>query len=108
LVKLEEIPSEGERVDLQHLPRTNVLKAVSEEFRQATATKTGGLVITFRTKNGKQFPQKYSKISGKALAEALKRLGLKDTKELQEAWYEYELTSFRTGFPRYIPVRRAK
>jgi hypothetical protein len=107
LVELKGIPSEGERMELQDLPKDNILKAVNEKVTEAQPQKTGGLIITFEQKDGKQFPQKYSKISGKALIDAMTKLNLKDTVELQKNWYHYTLVSFRTGYPRYIPVKRA-
>jgi hypothetical protein len=107
VVELKGIPSEGERMELQDLPKDNVLKAVAEKVTEAQPNKTGGLVITFEQKDGKQFPQKYSKISGKALIDAMIKLNLKDTVDLQKSWYLYTLVSFRTGYPRYIPVKRA-
>jgi len=106
MVELKGIPSEGERMELQDLPKDNILKAVAEKVTEAQPGKTGGLVITFEQKDGKQFPQKYSKISGKALIDAMTKLNLKDTIELQKNWYHYVLVPFRTGYPRYIPVKR--
>jgi hypothetical protein len=94
-------------MELQNLPKENVLKGVNEKFVESVPGKAGGLVITFEQKDGKQFPQKYSKISGKALIEAMGKLGLEDTVQLQKNWYHYVLMSFRTGYPRYIPVKRA-
>lgn len=107
MVKLEGIPSEGERMELQDLPKDNILKAVNEKVTEAQPNKTGGLVITFEQKDGKQFPQKYSKISGKALIDAMTKLKLEDTVDLQKCWMVYTLVAFRTGYPRYIPVKRA-
>jgi hypothetical protein len=106
MVELKGIPSEGERMELQDLPKDNILKAVNEKVTEAQPQKTGGLIITFEQKDGKQFPQKYSKISGKALIDAMTKLGLEDTIQLQKNWYHYTLVSFRTGYPRYIPVKR--
>jgi hypothetical protein len=108
MVKVEEIPEEGERVDLSKLPKQAELKAVSEEWVDAAEGKTGGLVIHYQTRDGKTFPQKYSKVSGKVLKNALRKLGVTDTAELQKAWYLYELQNMRTGYPRMIPIKKAK
>jgi hypothetical protein len=108
MVNVNEVPTEKPRIDLATLPNTMVLKAVREEYRQATEGKTGGLVIWYETEDGKQFPQKYSKIHGSALKNALFKLGFQTTEDLQNWWCEYEKTSFRTGFPRMIPVKKIK
>lgn len=102
-VKLDEIPQEKPRVELADLPKENVLIAVEEHFVKATESKTGGLIITFRQKDEKEFAQKYSKLSGSVLNEALDKLRIKDTEELQKKWYRYEMTNMRSGYPRYIP-----
>jgi hypothetical protein len=106
-MKLKDLPREKPRIELKDLPPTNVLKAISEEWREAVEGKTGGLVINFQQKDGKTFSQKYGKLHGDVLSAALDKLGLKDTQELQNAWYVYEMRSFRAGFPRYMPVKKA-
>lgn len=106
-MKLKELPREKPRIELKDLPPTNVLKAVGEEVKEAQEGKTGGLVISFIQKDGKQFSQKYGKLHGDTLAEALDRLGLRDTTDLQVTWYQYEMKTFRAGFPRYIPFKKA-
>ena len=109
MVKLDEIPmEERERINLDDLPETNTLKAVNEYFLPETEDKTGGLAITFEQKDGKIFTQKYAKISGRKMVKALEKLGIKDTEELQEIWCEYRLTPMRSGYPRYIPISKAK
>lgn len=106
MVNINEIPQEQPRVDLDSLPKTNELIAISETIVEATPEKTGGLVITFKQRDQKVFPQKYSKVSGSALITAMTKLGFTDTKELQKVWCTYELTAMRTGYPRYIPVKK--
>jgi hypothetical protein len=106
LVKIKTISVEKDRVDLATLPKTNILIAVLEEVWDPQPGKTDDLVIWFRQKDGKEFPQKYSKISGKRLVEALKKLGYDDEKKLFEKWHEYRLEAMRTGHPCYIPVKR--
>jgi hypothetical protein len=108
VVKVEEIPEEGKRIDLSMLPPKAVLKATTEKWVEGGPGKSAGLVIYFQDRDGNVIPQKYGKVYGKMLKEALKKLGLASTDELQKDWYEYELRSGRTGFPRYIPVRKAK
>ena len=107
-MKIEEIPDEGERVDLSKLPQEAELKADHEDWQEPQSGKTGGLVITYEMRDGKQFPQKYSKISGAVLIKALKALKIKDSQELQGKWYKYVLTPMRTGYPRMIPVEKVK
>jgi len=108
MVNFNALPTEKPRIDLETLPNKLVLRAVREEYREAKEGKTGGLVIWYETEDGKEFPQKYSKIHGNALKNALLKLGFQSTEELQNWWCEYEKTSFRTGFPRMIPVRKVK
>ncbi len=113
LVRLEEIPQEKDRVDLSQLPFTAQLIAVSEEMVQPETGKTGGLLIRYKMLSDgdfkdMDFPQKYSAMSGTVLYQALNKLGLKDTIDLQTTVCEYKLTPMRTGFPRYIPVKIVK
>lgn len=56
---------------------------------------------------GLKLTQKYSKVSGKGLKKAMIKLGLKNTEELQKAYYYYRLRAFRVGFPRLIPMAKA-
>ena len=107
MVKLTEIQTEEERVELGKLPVTNILLAVSEEQVAATKEKTGGLKIVYAQKDGKQFPQKYSKVSGKRLVEALTKLRYESTEPLFKNWHEYALEAMRVGYPRYIPIKKA-
>jgi len=107
-VKTEDIPSEGARLDITNLPEEVDLKAVEEKMAKDQAGKAGGLIIKYTTKKGETFEQKYHKVAGAALAVALKNLGVKDTEELQKEWYHYKLTDMRIGFPRMIPVSKAK
>jgi len=110
MVNINQIPEEKQRLDLADLPQTNTLKLVNEEIREATTRdgqpKTGGLIITFEDKDGNQFPQKYSKVSGKALKEALQKLGYKTTAPLKE-WHNYKMVPQRVGYPRYMPTGKA-
>lgn len=108
MVKRTEIPVEQPRLELAKLPQEAELLAVKEEMRAATEEKTGGLIITYQTRQGEQFPQKYGKIAGAALVKALEKLGLNDTEALAKSWYLYVMTSFRTGFPRYIPTKKVR
>jgi len=108
MVKIDEIPSEGLRLDIAELPEELDLKAVDERMKAGVIGSPGGLIIKFITKDGRTFEQKYHKVAGAELAVAMKKLGLKDTKELQEGWYHYVLTSMRIGFARMIPVAKVK
>jgi hypothetical protein len=103
-MKLDEIPKEKPRVDLAALPETAVLHYVREEYREGQQGKTGGLVIWWETETGEQFPQKYSKIHGEALENGLKACGVTDTQALANYWIKAKKMSFRSGFPRMIPV----
>ena len=107
MVELEKIPEEQPRLDFKELPQEIELKATKEEERAGTAEKTGGLIITFLDKQGKEVKQKYSKVYGTMLKKYMKDLGLKDTKQLQEKYYKYRLTVGRTGYPRYMPIAKA-
>ena len=108
MVKIDDIPSEGAKIDLANLPQEMLLMATEETMQEAAQGKTGGLVITFKLDDGRTFKQKYSKVSGAELAAAMKRLKLKDTLDLQKAWYKYKLTQMRIGFPRMLPVEKVK
>jgi hypothetical protein len=108
MVKLGDIPSEGEKLDLTKLPQELTAIATEEKMQEAAGGKTGGLVITLKTKAGQTFNQKYSKMSGAVLAAALKKLKLEDTLDLQKAWYKYVKTDMRMGFPRMIPTEKVK
>jgi hypothetical protein len=108
MVKIGDIPSEGEKLDLAQLPKELIAIATGEKMQEAAGGKTGGLVISYKLKNGQTFNQKYSKMSGAVLAAALKRLKLDDTLNLQDAWYKYQKTDMRMGFPRMIPVEKVK
>lgn len=110
MVKISELPTEKDRVDLSKLPQTAQLLAISEEMVAKQAGKTGGLVIQYVMKSNNdfvnmEFPQKYSALSGKVLYGALSELGMQDTVELQQNVCEYKLIPMRLGFPRYIPFR---
>lgn len=106
MVKIDQIPAEAERIDLKDLPREAELKAISERQQEAQEGRTGGLVITFELRDGRQFPQKYTAVSGAVLVRAMKKLKLKDTKALQDNWFNYQLTAMRIGQPRMIPVSK--
>ena len=108
MAKLSEIPEEQPREELATLPPENILLALKEEVKEAQPNKTGGLVITFKTREGKTFPQKYSKISGAALKQALKQMNYDGTEPLFKGWHHYVMTAFRTGFPRYIPDKKVR
>jgi len=108
MVKLSEIPEEAPRLELATLPPEIEALALNEEVKEAQPNKTGGLVITFKTRQGESFPQKYSKISGAALKHALAELGYDGTEPLFKSWHLYKMQTFRTGFPRYIPVKRVR
>ena len=108
MVKLSDIPSEGAKLDLANLPQELTLIATEEKMQDAVAGKTGGLVITYKLEDGRMFNQKYSKVSGAELAVALKALKVRDTVELQKAWYKYKLTNMRIGFARMIPIEKVK
>jgi len=108
MVKIDEIPKEKPRLDLAELPQEVTLMAISEKMQEEQSGKTGGLVITYALQDGREFTQKYSKVSGAELIAAMKKLHLKDTTELQGTYYHYKLTPMRIGFPRMIPVSKAK
>jgi len=102
-MKLKDIPEEQDRVDLDNLPLENELRAISEKMADATEDKTGGLIIEFKQRDEKRLTQKYGKMSAKKLKEALTKLGIEDTEELQQRFLKYKLVSMRSGYPRYIP-----
>lgn len=108
MVNIDAIPNEGEQYDIKNLPNQVELIAISETFKEAQQGKTAGLVITYRDRVGKGLSQKYGKVSGYALHKAMTKLKIKDTVELQKAFYVYELTAMRSGYPRMIPIRKAE
>jgi len=105
-MKPSDLPKEKPRVDLNTLPPEIELKATGEAMQEAAQGKTGGLVIAFATRDGQSFKQKYSAMHSQALIDALDQLKVKDTVDLQKSWYQYKMTNFRMGFPRYIPVKK--
>lgn len=107
-MKIDNIPSEKGRVELNDLPQTVDLKAIEEKTVEASTGKSGGLIITFELRDGRQFPQKYTKVSGAKLVEAMENLKLTDTTDLQDAWFTYKMTIMRIGLPRMIPVKLAR
>lgn len=108
MVKIDVIPSEGERWELEDLPHTLDCKAVSEKVVGEREGKAGGLQIDYIDTSGKGFTQKYTLVSGAVLANALRKLKLTDTEQLQDAFYTYELTAMRIGKPRMIPISKVK
>jgi len=108
MVKVDEIPAEQPRLDLSQLPQEVELLAVAEKMQAEAVGKTGGLVLTYQLRDGRQFQQKYSKVSGAELITALKKLKYATTEPLFKAWHTYKLTNMRIGFPRMIPVAKAK
>jgi len=108
MVKVDDIPTEQARLDLKDLPIDTELLAVAEKMQAEAAGKTGGLVVTYQLRDGRQFQQKYSKVSGAELITALKKLKYATTEPLFKTWHIYKLTNMRIGFPRMIPVARAK
>jgi len=107
-MKLDGIPTEKGRIELNDLPQTVDLRAIDEKTVKASTGKSGGLIITFELRDGRQFPQKYTKVSGAKLVEAMQSLKLTDTKQLRDAWFTYKMTIMRIGKPRMIPVKVAK
>ena len=106
-MKTTEIPiEERERVELDNLPKKNILKAINEYMAKEKEDKTGGLIINFVQRDGRELSQKYGKISGRALVKAMDKLKMADTEDLQEDFYEYVLTEMRSGYPRYLPIRK--
>lgn len=108
MVKINEIPSEGERINLDDLPKQVELIATSEKIQAGQDGKAGGLIITYMLRDGRTFPQKYTKLSGLHLGNALKELKLSDTMDLQDNWYLYTLTPMRMGYPRMLPIKKVK
>jgi len=108
MVKVDEIPAEQPRLDLSQLPQEVELLAVAEKMQAEAVGKTGGLVLTYQLRDGRQFQQKYSKVSGAELITALKKLKYATTEPLFKTWHTYKLTNMRIGFPRMIPVAKAK
>jgi len=108
MVKIGQIPDEGKRIKLDDLPNKAALIVVGESWKEGTSGKSGGLVLSFRTKKGETFEQKYGKQHGHILAEALKKLGYEGTEPLASEYHNYELTDMPMGFSRMIPVSKAK
>lgn len=106
MVDITDIPAEEPRIELSDLPAEVELKATGEHMVSAGEGKVGGLVIDYTLRDGRTFSQKYTKVSGAVLGTALRQLKLKDTEDLQKAWYVYALTPMRIGFARMIPIRK--
>lgn len=108
MVKIDDIPSEGERYELKDLPSELNLIATEEKIVEGAEGKAGGLQIEFEDPQGKRLTQKYTMVSGAVLTKALKELKVEDTIDLQEVFYTYRLTMMRIGKPRMIPVSKVK
>jgi hypothetical protein len=108
MVEMDKIPDEGQRIDLGSLPETAELIAVSEQEVPQSERKAAGLVVMFKNRDGSIFPQKYTRVSGRVLKQALAKLGYKSTEPLFKAWHEYKMTPMRQGFPRYIPTKKVR
>jgi len=106
MVKIGEIPTEGERLELADLPKELIAHATEERMVEKTEGKSGGLVVKYITDKGKTFAQKYTQVSGATLMRELTRLKVKDTKDLQKNWFKLELTQMRIGKPRMIPIEK--
>jgi protein involved in temperature-dependent protein secretion len=110
------------RFDLAVLPDEIELKANGEKFAPATVVevtdastkitktvrKTAGLLIYFDTRDGKALTQKYSKMSATVLKDAMKKLKLTSTEDLQQGWFKYRKTPMTMGNPRLIPFEKLK
>lgn len=136
LVKLDDLPEEQGRIDLEQLHQFMEAHgnevpfiAVTEKLQDATAEKTGGLNITLWTganyksrwdfenkieldeptvlEEGLYVTQKYSKISGRKLKESMESMGLNDTEQLGKGFFNYRLRTQRTGYARLIPVSKS-
>lgn len=110
MVKIEDVPMEEPRVELKELrvDQEIELKAIKEQVVDAKENKTGGLVITYVTKDNKRLTQKYSRMSGKILVDSLRALKLADTEALQKAFYVYRITNMKMGYPRAMPVKASR
>ena len=135
MVKVDEVPIEKGRIPLDQLPdfmkfngHSVSLIALSEEMMDAEENKTGGLKIELFTglnfeskydinkkamgkvlyEDGLKVTQKYSKIAGGMLVKSLEANGVTDTFELSQQFWDYELESQRTGYPRLIPKNISK
>lgn len=133
MVKLDELPSEQGRIELEqlqyfleHVGGKIELIATGEEMQEATKDKTGGLKIHFKTRpdyeltwdmdNGKPLvtpvvydegmgiTQLYGKQGSKILTTHMEALGYDDTDELGKRFHWYRLRQQRTGFSRLYPT----
>lgn len=135
MVKLDELPTEQERIQLdkiqefmESLGGTIELKATDEDWQQGGKNKTKGLKIHYTTRvpfvcnfdfdngertdepvtydDGLPVTQLYGKMASRVLRENLEKLGISNTEVLQKAFYRYRLRAMRTGFPRLIPYEK--
>lgn len=111
MVKIGEIEVSKETIELGSMKLGDkfILKAIKEKTTSATSDKVGGLTITFEERETeRQVTQKYSKSFAKVLIECMEKLGLKDTLELQNQYYEYEVQQVgRNIYPRLFPTSKA-
>lgn len=108
MVKVDLIPNEGDRWELDELPDKLDLKATSEKMVSGGEGKAGGLQIEFVDPDGKRLTQKYTPVSGAVLGTALKKLKVEDTADLSKGFYTYEKTRMRMGKDRMIPIAKCK
>lgn len=125
MVKLNDLEVQeprAPRLDLKDLKPEMELKATGEKFMQATTMqivdenthqtrtvrKSAGLNIVFETREGLTFPQKYSKMSATVLKEAMKKLKLGATEDLQKNWFLYIKTPMEMGNDRMIPIKKVE
>lgn len=113
MVKLDRVQVDT-GADLSSLEPEAELLATEEEMVEAQQGKTGGLLIRYNSRKKDEMgrpitvPQKYGKLAGNALVGALRKLGHDETEALQKHFHHFKLTSFRTGYPRYIPDKCLK
>lgn len=106
VVNISKLPNEGVRIDLKDLPEEAELRAIGERFKEGGHNVASGLVIEFEMRDGAKFHQKYTAVSGAVLSLAMKKLKIKETEKLQDAWYNYKLTPMRMGKARMIPTKK--
>lgn len=137
MVKLDDIPEEKPRIDLEYLHNfmdahggTVDFIVESEREQAGTEDKTGGINMQLWTganfvsnydidaksvvtnpityEDGLRLTQKYSKISGRHLREAMEQMKIKDTEKFQESFYTYRLKAMRQGYGRLIPISQSE
>ena len=94
-----------EGTDFTELPQKFVATVTGEKNKDSKGNDC--VILALELEDGTDISQKFSPMHYGDLAESLKAMGVKDTKELIGKKYRFEQKKFKNGFPRWLPVAKA-